>query len=61
MISEVIIEVCEYYSEGLSPGEIANRMHMSEIFVQDILDQYYEEFMDGGEKYDESTDGSEGD
>ena len=61
MISEVIIEVCEYFAEGYSIHEIAEHMHMSEDFVKEILELHYEEFMDGGEKYDESTDGSEGD
>ena len=52
MISEVIIEVCEYFAESYSIHEIAEHMHMSEDFVNEILELHYEEFMDGGEKYE---------
>ena len=41
MITEVITEVCECFEEGLSPKEIADKLHMSERFVLEILLEHY--------------------
>ena len=41
MINELIIEICEYFDEGLSPKEIADKMHISERFVLELLLKHY--------------------